>query len=29
MPGLVGPRFGEHTQRLFYGYWEQLMRDER
>jgi phenylpropionate dioxygenase-like ring-hydroxylating dioxygenase large terminal subunit len=26
LPGLVGPRFGEHTQRLFYSYWAELMR---
>jgi phenylpropionate dioxygenase-like ring-hydroxylating dioxygenase large terminal subunit len=27
LPGLVGPRFSEHTQRLFYRYWSQLMVD--
>jgi phenylpropionate dioxygenase-like ring-hydroxylating dioxygenase large terminal subunit len=25
LPGLIGPRFSEHTQRLFYRYWGQLM----
>jgi nitrite reductase/ring-hydroxylating ferredoxin subunit len=27
LPGLVGPRFGEHAQRQFYAYWAELMRD--
>jgi phenylpropionate dioxygenase-like ring-hydroxylating dioxygenase large terminal subunit len=25
LPGLVGPRFGETAQRLFYAYWAELM----
>jgi hypothetical protein len=25
LPGLVGPRFSEHNQRGFYGYWQELM----
>jgi phenylpropionate dioxygenase-like ring-hydroxylating dioxygenase large terminal subunit len=25
MPGLIGPRFSEHTQRRFYNYWYALM----
>ena len=24
-PGLVGPRFSEHPQRCFYGFWAELM----
>jgi hypothetical protein len=27
-PGLVGPRFTEHPQRCFYGYWAELMGDQ-
>ncbi|HEY7065485.1 MAG TPA: Rieske 2Fe-2S domain-containing protein [Chloroflexota bacterium] len=27
LPGVVGPRFSEHNQRKFYGYWAKLMAD--
>jgi phenylpropionate dioxygenase-like ring-hydroxylating dioxygenase large terminal subunit len=28
LPGVVGPRFSEHAQRLFYCYWVTLMSEE-
>jgi hypothetical protein len=29
LPGLVGPRFGEHIQRRFYAFWDTLMEGRR
>ena len=28
LPGVVGPRFSEHGQRLFYAYWSELMAQQ-
>src|SRR5712692_50377 len=27
LPGVIGPRFSEHNQRGFFGYWDQLVHD--
>jgi hypothetical protein len=28
LPGLIGPRYSEHTQRRLFAYWAQLMGQE-